>query len=961
MAKIRVYELARELGKDNKSLEGVIKNLGISIKNYMSTLTPEQAERVRGEISPGAAAAAAPGSGPAGSGPAKRSAKSVIRRRGPEVRRRRAERQQDAAAAEEAARGGSAEDRMAARAAAIAPPSAPVRQTPAPAARPAAPAPAARPAPAPAARPAAPAARPAAPAARPAAPRPAAPRPVAASRPAPSQEPPARPKPPAAAPEPAAAAPAEDVPSPAVGTRIQLPSSTRRLPGGLAQRMRDKPAPPPPAPAPAPAPEPVAEVSEPAAAAPAAAGEAAPADAPEDGDSGDKSGRRVVRNEDGVIVGAASQRSEPKILGFITLAQPRKRQQVIITDAAADDRRGRATQRKAREERAQAQGRRRKPNRNMRGRGPSGPPRVNTVAMGDDKKRVRVDEAILVSDLAHQMSQKASVLLRQLWGMGMRGITINHAIDFDTAEAVAHEFGYTVEDVAFQEDEITGAADVQEGELRAPVVTLMGHVDHGKTSLLDKIRESRVANGESGGITQHIGAYRVDTARGPVVFLDTPGHQAFTAMRGRGASVTDLIVLVVAADDGVMPTTIEAIKHAKAARVPVVVAINKCDLPEANPGRIKQSLMEREIVGEEFGGDVPILEMSAKTGEGIEGLLENLALQAEVLELRAPIDGRGYGVVLEARIDKGRGTVATVLVQGGVIRKGDIVVANEFSGKVRLMFDDLGKGVKEAGPSVPVEILGLSGVPVGGDNLHVVDSDRDAKALVTHRREQRKRKENVRTGPNLLEMLARKKTPILKIVLKADVQGSAQALKAALEELATERVKVDVLKAEVGQINETDVKYARAGDAVIFGFNVKTTGKAAPLADQEQLHLETFSVIYEAIDRCKELMLGMLEPEYVEREAGEAEVRATFPIPRLGVVAGCRVIKGLIRRSSHVRVVREGEVLHKGTISSLRVFKDDVREVKDGFECGIVVDGFPRIREGDVIQAFEVEAIPPTL
>ncbi|MBL4683694.1 MAG: translation initiation factor IF-2, partial [Nannocystaceae bacterium] len=495
----------------------------------------------------------------------------------------------------------------------------------------------------------------------------------------------------------------------------------------------------------------------------------------------------------------------------------------------------------------------------------------------------------------------------------------------------------------------------------APIVTFMGHVDHGKTSLLDKIRNARVASGEAGGITQHIGAYRVDTDRGPVVFLDTPGHEAFTAMRSRGASVTDLVVLVVAADDGVMPTTVEAIKHAKAAGVPIVVAINKCDLPDANPGRVKQELMEREVVGEEFGGDVAILEVSAKTGAGLETLLENLALQAEVLELRAPIEGRGYGVVLEARIDKGRGIVATVLVQGGTITKGDIVVANEFSGKVRGMYDDQGNRLTEAGPSMPIELLGLSGVPTTSDPLHVVENDKDAKVLVAHRRELRKRKESVRTGPSITELLTRKQVPVLKLVLKADVQGSCEAVKDTLLALSTAKVKVEILKAEVGQINETDVKYALAGDAVIFGFNVKTTGKAAPIAEQEQVKIETFSVIYNAEDRCKELMLGLLEPEYREREQGEAEVRALFPIPRLGVVAGCRVTKGLIQRSSHVRVVREDKVLFSGTIGSLRVFKDDVREVKDGFECGIVVDGFPSIQEGDRIQSFEVEAIPPTL
>ncbi|MCH9682582.1 MAG: translation initiation factor IF-2 [Deltaproteobacteria bacterium] len=939
MAKIRVYELARELGKDNKSLVKVIRGLGIEIKNQMSTLAPEEAQRVRDNLSPsstgGSARAATVGGGPA---PGKR--KSVIRRRGAEVRRRRAEREEaaeQATAVVNKATGGAVSD------------------TARPAFRPArgsAPEAGARPGPRPPMRSAA-----------------------ASVRSAGSQG--AEQGSATSAPEGAGETGPDGEPlvSPAVGTRIELPRGTRRLPGGMAARIEQQATVPvqrraTPSPRPAPAPQepvaaaPAAASAEPAPAAeaeapaaPATEGEAAPKPeaAPEDG------GRRVVRNEDGVIVGARSQRSEPKILGFIPLAQTKRRQQVIITDAADEDRKGRASQRKQREEKAQAQGRRRKMNRG-RGRGPGGPPKVSTQEMSEEKKRIRVDEAIQVSDLAHQMSQKASVILRQLWSMGLRGITINHAIDFETAEMVAAEFAYTVENVAFDEEEIVGAREEEIGKHRAPVVTFMGHVDHGKTSLLDKVRESRVAAGEAGGITQHIGAYRVDTAKGPVVFLDTPGHEAFTAMRSRGAQVTDLVVLVVAADDGVMPTTIEAIAHSKEAGVPIVVAVNKIDKPDANPGRVKQSLMEQGLVGEEFGGDVAVLEVSAKTGQGVDELIENLALQAEVMELRAPDVGRAQGVVLEARIDKGRGTVATVLVQTGKVKTGDIIVANEYQGKVRGLYDDRGRKLKEAGPSMPVEVLGLSGVPAAGDRVDVVDSDRDAKALVTHRREQRKRKESVRTGPSILErMLQRKKTPVLKIVLKSDVQGSAQALHDALEDLSTEKVKVEVIKSEVGQITENDVKYARAGDAVIFGFNVKPAGKAAPVADQEGVSILTFSVIYEATEKCEELMISLLEPEYREREQGEAEVRALFPIPRLGVVAGCRVIKGLIQRSSHVRVHREAEVVFEGLISSLRVFKDDVREVKDGFECGIVVDGFTTIQEGDVIHAFAVEEIPPTL
>ncbi len=666
---------------------------------------------------------------------------------------------------------------------------------------------------------------------------------------------------------------------------------------------------------------------------------------------------RVVRNEAGVIVGARSQRSEPKILGFIPIAA--RKRQVIITDVAEEEKRGRASQRKQREERVQGLSRRRKLVRKG-GRG-MGVSKAGTAEMGEDKKRIRIDEAILVSDLARQMSLKASVVLRQLWKMGMRGLTINNAVDFETAELVGAEFGYTVDNVSFQEEEFLDTAREGEGELRPPVVTVMGHVDHGKTSLLDYIRRSRVAAGEAGGITQHIAAYRVSTERGDVVFLDTPGHHAFRAMRERGAQVTDIVVIVVAADDGVMPTTIEAIKHAKEAGSAVVVAINKVDKPEANVGRVKQMLMEQGLVGEEFGGDVPIIEVSAKTGQGVEQLLETLALQAEVMELRADEAGKAKGAVLEARVDKGRGTVATVLVQAGRLKKGDIMVAGEFHGKVRGLLDQSGQLLDEVGPSTPIEVLGLSGVPSAGDTFAVVDNDRDAKALVTHRREQRVRKDSVRTGPSIHELLKRKKIAILRVVLKADVQGTAQAVAEALEDLSTDKVKLEVLKAEVGQINETDVKYAQASDAVIMGFNVKPTGKAAPVAESEGVGIHTFGVIYEGIDKAKELMVAMLEPEYREKEQGEAEVRALFPIPRMGVVAGCRVTKGHILRNSHVRVVREGETLHSGTIASLRVFKEDVKEVKDGFECGIVVDGFAGLKEGDKIQAFEVEALPPSL
>ncbi|MDC0715374.1 translation initiation factor IF-2 [Nannocystis bainbridge] len=818
-------------------------------------------------------------------------------------------------------------------------------------------------------------------------------------------------------------------PAPEVGSRIQLPPGTKRLPGGVASRMEDSPREPriephrrgPDGPRGTPPQGQVGPVGTPLRpgvqtrpgpgkpGAPTQTGTRPLGSGPQLGQTGprgqvvqpapvatrpgDRGGsttryvvpatpqaqqppqqvqpppvepevnRRVLRDEAGVIVGAASQRAEPKILGFVQLANRPRPQQVIITDASDSQQRGRATIRKEREERAQQQGRKRKTMiRNVRGRPGLPGARPSTQEMSESKKRIRVDEAIPVADLAHQMGKKATMLLKTLWGMGLRGVTINSAVDAETAELVAAEYGYTVENVAFQEDQYFDE-DTEEGagDVRAPVVTIMGHVDHGKTSLLDRIRKATVAEGEAGGITQHIGAYKVSTAKGDVVFLDTPGHEAFSAMRARGAQVTDVVVLVVAADDGIMPTTVEAIKHAREANVPLVVALNKIDKPDANPGRVKQMLMEYSLVGEEYGGETIICEVSAKTGKGIDHLLEMLAIQSEILDLRATTEGRAIGVVLEARVDKGRGPIATVLVEAGTLRKGDIVVANEFSGKVRGMLDDRGRTLEDVGPSTPVEVLGLDGVPSAGDRFNVVESEKAARQLVTHRREVRRRKESARSGPSIADFIQRKKTPTLKIVLRADVQGSAEALKQALLELSTDKVKVEVISSGVGAITQTDVKTASAGEAVIIGFNTKPVGKAGQIADAEKVPVYTFNVIYNALDKTRELMVGLLEPEYRERDQGEAEVRALFPIPKIGVVAGCRVTRGLIQRSHHVRVVRGGTIIHKGRISSLRVLKDDVKEVREGFECGIVIDSFPEVEPGDILQAFEIETIAPTL
>ncbi len=932
MAKIRIYELAKELGKDNKALEQHVRDLGIEIKSYMSTLTPEEADRVRvslGQSGPAPTAKAAPKKGP-------------VRRRSAPIRRKASgPRPSEKVAAEE----DEEEEETPTRAA-------PVFRRSTPGTRRVADAGGGDPAPrvAEATRP-----------------------PVAESSEASAEN----------------AAGDDDTPriSPAVGARIALPKGTRRFEGGLAnrleredairvaaghpERMAPRDAPESAREAREPAPAAKDEEVAPAAAKPAAESKAKPADT--DADEAPKAAKdssvdendNVLRDENGVIIGVKKSKSGPNIQGFIQI-EPRRKQQVIITEANKQRNDGRASKRKKREEKMQQQQRRirmgQKPKRGRDRR--SGPKDVSTVEMSADKKRIRVNEVIQVADLAHQMSVKAPLVIKTLWKMGMRGTVINSAIDVETAELVAAEFGYTVENVTFQEDELLVDEEWADdpGELRAPVVTIMGHVDHGKTTLLDYIRSSRVAAGEAGGITQHTSAYRVETKAGPVVFIDTPGHEAFSNMRERGAGLTDIVVLIVAADDGVMPTTVEAINHAREAEVPIVVAVNKIDKPEANVGRVKQMLMEHQLIGEEFGGETTICELSAKTGAGVDNLLELLGLQAELLDLRAPDEGRAHGIVIESRVDKGRGTVATLLVQSGTLARGDILVAGETYGKVRNLFSTTGEKLKEAGPSVPLDVQGLSGAPSAGERFHIVESEKDAKQLVAHRREHRRRKESVNAGPTrVLERLKEKRTPTLKIVVKADVQGSAEALEQTLEDLSTPKVRVEVIYAGVGAISENDVKLAHAGQAVIIGFNVKPVGKAAPLAESEGVDIRSYEVIYKAADDVLELMVDQLEPERVERPMGEAEVRALFPIPRLGTVCGSRVIKGSVTRNSYARVRREGKLIHEGKISSLRVFKDDVREVKEGHECGIVVDGLDAVEPGDVIEAYEVDLVRPTL
>ncbi|HEX8908939.1 MAG TPA: translation initiation factor IF-2, partial [Anaeromyxobacteraceae bacterium] len=584
----------------------------------------------------------------------------------------------------------------------------------------------------------------------------------------------------------------------------------------------------------------------------------------------------------------------------------------------------------------------------------------------EHKKIIRIEESISVSNLSQLMGVKASDLIRKLM-QGGKMATINQLIDADTAAFLASEFGYTVEKKGFEVEEYIPEVAEDESKLvaRPPVVTVMGHVDHGKTSLLDAIRQADVAAGEAGGITQHIGAYSVQTAKGPITFLDTPGHEAFTAMRQRGAQVTDLVVLVVAADDGVMPQTIESIKQAKEANVTILVAINKVDKAGATPERVMQQLTEYQLVPEQWGGTTIMLPVSARTKQGIPELLEYIALQAEVLELKANPEKLAAGVVIEAKLEKGRGPVATVLIQEGTLRTGDALVTGAEYGRVRAMMNERGEQVKEVPPGYPVEVLGLSGVPTAGDEFDVVQDEKAAKEVAAHRAEKAREKELGSVKKATLEdLFAKAKTggqKELNVVVKADVQGSAEAVSTALQRLATKKVGVKVLHSGVGVITESDVLTAAAGKAIIVGFNTKPETKVEQIASQQGVTIKQFSIIYEAVDAIREEMVGLLEPIIKEKPLGKAEVRQVFNITRVGVIAGSAVTDGLIRRNAQCRVVRDRKVAFAGKIGSLKHLKDDVREVAQGLECGIGVDGFEDFKPGDVIEAFEQESIRPSL
>jgi translation initiation factor IF-2 len=587
-----------------------------------------------------------------------------------------------------------------------------------------------------------------------------------------------------------------------------------------------------------------------------------------------------------------------------------------------------------------------------------------------EKRHLRIEDTITVANLAHQLSVKSTEVIRKLFSLGQMA-TINQPLDMDTVELVASEFGFTVENVGFDLDTYLQSAEEAPGHLvqRSPVVTVMGHVDHGKTSLLDAIRKTHSAAKEAGGITQHIGAYVAtvpaayfaDGADRRVVFLDTPGHEAFSAMRARGAKATDVIVLVVAADDGVMPQTIEAINHAKAAKVPMIVAVNKIDKPGADLDKVRRELAEHGVMAEEWGGDTTFVEVSAKTGKGLERLLEMLALQSDIMELTANPDCDARGLVIESRLEKGRGPVATLLVQAGTLRRGQILVCGSQYCKVRAMLSDQGKPLDIAGPSTPVEVIGFDTVTNAGDEFYIVADEKKAKAIVEHRIEKVREKELLKTSRRTLEEMfqqhAQGEVKELNLIIKADVHGSAEALKAALSKIEHEEVKVRVLHSMVCGVTESDINLAATAKGYIIAFNVKPEAKGKRLADDMGVAIKQYSVIYDAIDEVTALLEGMLTPIIEEHVLGHAEVRQIFQVPKLGTIAGCNVTDGVMQRSQRLRVLRGKEILHDGDFASLRRFKDDVREVQNGYDCGVGVTNFTKFNVGDIIECYELKKI----
>jgi translation initiation factor IF-2 len=583
------------------------------------------------------------------------------------------------------------------------------------------------------------------------------------------------------------------------------------------------------------------------------------------------------------------------------------------------------------------------------------------------KRRVRIDDTIIVSDLAKRMGIKAGDMIAKLMLMGVM-VTVNQTIDYDTAALLSAEFGYEVERAAFEEETILQTAQTDDPDTllhRPPVVTIMGHVDHGKTSLLDVIRKTRVTAGEAGGITQHIGAYLVATEKGKIAFLDTPGHEAFSAMRSRGAHITDIVILVVAADDGVMPQTVEAINHAKAAKVPMIVAVNKMDKPDANPDRVQRQLAEIGVAPEDWGGDTIFVKVSAKQQTGIDGLMEMILLQAELLELKANPNKLANGHVVEAKLDSGRGPVATVLVKEGTLRTGDAVVCGVHYGKVRALLDDRGNKVDEAGPSHPVEIIGLSGVPMAGDEMVALKDEKDAKQVSQHRTQKLRAKELAKTSrlslEKLFERMKEGQVKDLNLIIKTDVDGSMEAIRDSLLKLSNEEVSINIIHSATGTITESDISLAAVSEAIIIGFNVRANPKVQEMAHEESVDIRYHNIIYNVIKEVKDAIVGMMKSTFIERSLGRAEVRETFHVPKVGTIAGCYVTDGKMERNQLTRLIRDGIVIYEGKNTSLRRFKDDAKEVQTGYECGIALENFNDIKVGDVIECYYMEEIKPEM
>ena len=732
-----------------------------------------------------------------------------------------------------------------------------------------------------------------------------------------------------------------------------------------------------PTPAPEPVPEPIAETPEPAVAdaAPEAAepeaevaAEAAPAPAPatEPEESTDEVGEAEEVAAKAPAAPKAPAGPAPTAPGGGKISQ-RKRVKEIVNlreqEQIARQVTGRTVRRAVTvDPSTMASPRRRRRDRPAAKATPTAAPKAS-------KKVVRIDGTISVGELAAQLGAKAAEVQGRLMAIGTMA-TVNQALDPEVAEQVATQYDFEVQNVGFDEAAVLGesesaAATEGGGELRPPVITVMGHVDHGKTSLLDAIRKTNVVEGEAGGITQHIGAYQTKSGDSTLTFIDTPGHEAFTAMRARGAEVTDIVVLVVAASEGIMPQTVEAIEHAQAAGVPIIVAVNKVDLPDANSQQTRQRLMEHNLVPEDFGGDTICVDVSALKGTGIDQLLEMLALQAEVLEVRADPSVRARGIVLESRLDKGRGPVATVLIQDGTLRRGDSIVVGTGYGRVRAMENERGERVNEAPPSTPVQIIGLSAVPDAGQTFNAVENERAARDVAEHRESgQRSQPQQQKPRVSLEDLFAQAEgdgPKELRVVLKGDVHGSVEAVRESLEKLSTEEVKVDVISAGVGGISENDVMLAKASAAIVVGFNVRPDSAARRAAEGQAVDVRTYQIIYELTDEVRKAMAGLLPPKIEEKVLGRIEVRKTFNVPRVGTIAGCYVTEGMVKRSARARLVRDGVQVWEGGLASLKHFKDDTREVQTGFECGIGLEGYNDVKVGDVIEPYEIEETPASL